>query len=343
LDAGAGSRIANLTIRNGNITACASVNGTGHGAGIGTAAAIDGGTSDIGTLSISNGNITAVAGLGQDRWGCGIGCGTDSVIHTLSLSGGRIRAEGDAGGIGSRGGTEPTGGEVEMLNFSGTGLAVCAAGPHGFPVDASSIAFSGASWVFLTTGDRLFGRAPSAQGRLSLAVLYGSVTAEGDEPLSLLHRPAIQIGNLTLPPGDSWTFCPGQPCKGGGNCFGGASFEVKALAVAVASPGECVLTARNGSVSGFLGTASDPSFVLLDSNVSFFSNAGFFPALPSGTCTPSQPFVPSFQPSRSGALPASLAFTASATFTMALRPLYRVRTRRLLDLGLFLFYAPPWA
>jgi hypothetical protein len=28
---------------------------------------------------------------------------------------------------------------------------------------------------------------------------------------------------------------------------------------------------------------------------------------------------------------------------MALRPLYRVRTRRLLDFGLLLFYAPEWA
>jgi hypothetical protein len=90
------SAIGNLTIVNENITA----SGSSYGSGIGTGYA-DSGSSKIGDLTILNGNITA--GSSYDGSGSGIGTGRGgslavSMIETLSVFGGRIRAKGTQAG-----------------------------------------------------------------------------------------------------------------------------------------------------------------------------------------------------------------------------------------------------
>jgi hypothetical protein len=130
--------------------------------------------------------------------GIGTGPGNWSKINNLALLGGRITAKGDFAGIGN----------PELLTIGGNIEIAADANPGSVPIIAFSILFQNADVLFRTTQDRLLGSFPDVGGSLTLAIVYGDVTAEGNEPLLGLglNESFLQIGNLSIPDGFPWTF-----------------------------------------------------------------------------------------------------------------------------------------
>jgi hypothetical protein len=224
--------IGNLTIVSGNITASSS----NYGSGIGTGYVyyeMAKGTSRIGNLTIVCGNITA----NSSHYGSGIGtgCGQEegiSVIETLSILGGKIKAKGTESGIGS--GFERS--EVKLLRFSGTVNLFCTVtNKTKFPINASSIVLSSTSLMITTAQNRIFGVNPFREGSLNLSFVYENVTSAGSEPLSLLNLRFLQIGNVSLPISNFWRFCVSG--IGHENCIDVESTAVKSLLFSVPSEG----------------------------------------------------------------------------------------------------------
>jgi hypothetical protein len=225
------STIGSIAIMSGNIIA----NSTRDGSGIGTVEGYSNGTSAIGNLTIVGGNVTANSSNGG---GSGIGTalsesGGISMIETLSTFGGRIRVNGTEAGIGS--GFD--GSEVKLLRFSGrVNLFSTVNPPMKFPINASSIVLSDTSLTITTPHARIFGVSPVRQGSLNLNLIYESVTSANVEPLSLLNERFIQIGNVSVPESDGWSFCVSR--LGYENCFETESKNVKSLIFSVPSEGQ---------------------------------------------------------------------------------------------------------
>jgi hypothetical protein len=179
-----------------------------------------------------NGNIAARS----SSWGAGIGAGRGvnggiSFVRSLSIRGGKMTANGTLAGIGSGG----EGGEVELLRFSGNAVLTCDANVTKFPVNASSIVFSNASLIFITSRNRLFGVSPSSSNLLNLVIVYLNVTNEENGPLLKLNGTLLEIGNVTIPLSSYWMLCmSGVGCEDWDET---GSSSVKSLIVSIPSEG----------------------------------------------------------------------------------------------------------
>jgi hypothetical protein len=113
---------------------------------------------------------------------------------------------------------------------------------------------------------------------LNLNVAYESVTSAGSEPLWLLNSTFLQIGNVSLPNSNFWTFC--TFCTSGidqENCIDIESTKVKSLLFSIPLQGNYSIRAFNEALIGFLGIDTDLSPFDVLSNFSFVSNAYFIP------------------------------------------------------------------
>jgi hypothetical protein len=286
----------------GNVTAMVSSYGTGIGSGYGFARS---GDSKIGNLAIMNGNITASSSSVGSGIGSALGQpgGTApdpnlpglyaSVVATLSILGGTIRANGVTAGIGSG-----VGGELRSLFISGRAVIVCNTNTSNYPVKASSIRLSNPSVVFATNGPRVFGASPSSSGSVNLSIWYGTVRTSDTEPLSGLNAPFLRLGNVSLPDSRSWTFCiSGDSFR---RCIDADSVDVKSLTFSVPSPGRYSVNAMNAVHSGRLETDDRlPFFEIADEWQESFAGRVRFALLQSAT--PSEAFRDSETLRRSGA------------------------------------------
>jgi hypothetical protein len=198
--------------------------------------------------------------------------------------GGRITANGALTGIGSGG----QGGDVKRLIFSGNAELLCNADSPSFVVNASSIELTNCSLVFTTPRKRLFGASPSNSGSLNLTILFGDVTSEGDEPLTRLNATFLQIGKLSLPDKESWSFCiSGMRDE---RCIRSEARTVQSLLFSTDGPGNYSVRAFAESLSGFLVPGDSCAPFVVESNLSFFPSAKFvssYEPTPTATSAPS--------------------------------------------------------
>jgi hypothetical protein len=187
-----------------------------------------------------------------------------------------------------------------------------------------------ASVIFGTEGARLFGVSPSREGRLYLAILYGSATSRESEPLSSVDAPILQIGNVSFHPpmdGDSvgWTFCVSG--ADAGNCIA-APFpevrEVKSVILSIPSLGSYSIRALLDGSARVLETPDEGSLLTVSSNFSFIPVARF--VFPPRSATP---------------LPSATPFPSSTeTFTVPLRGGFHSRRTLIFQATFFSF--PLW-
>jgi hypothetical protein len=227
----------------------------------------------IENLTIMNGNITASSsGVGS---GIGTGRGTRggiSVIDTLSILGGRIKANGTDSGIGS--GFE--GSEVKLLKLSGTVVLFCTVtNTTKFPINASSIVLFDTSLTIITSQNRVFGWNPFRQGSLNLSIIYESVTSADSEPLWFLNLTFLQIGNVSVPFSEFWTFC--ILGIGDQSCHDTESRFVKSLLFSLPSQGHYSIRGLNENLMGFFETESGLWSFNVSSNFSFIPEVHFIP------------------------------------------------------------------
>jgi hypothetical protein len=306
-ESGGTSKIENLTIVSGNITANSSYMGSGIGTGLGESD----GTSKIENLMIVSGNITASSSNRGSGIGTGIGESGTSVIETLSVLGGKIRVNGTQSGIGS--GFEES--EVQLLRFSGTVILFCTVtDTNKFPINASSIVLSDTLLTITTPQNRVFGGTPIRQSSLNLSIVYENVTSADSEPLWLLNSTFLQIGNVSLPNSDFWNFCiSGIDPK---YCIHIESRKVKSLLFSVPSQGSYSIRASNEVLIGFIEA---------DSGLSSFNVWSNFSFIPEGY------FVVGSSPA------ATITETRSQPFTVPLREGYRTGKIWILKFAMFVF------
>jgi hypothetical protein len=146
-------------------------------------------------------------------------------------------------------------------------------------VNATSIDLSDASIVFETPQNRLFGVSPG--GTTSIAIVYGSPTAANVEPLSELATSFLQIGNLSLPGSDPWTFCLTSNGTNAGlsRCFGTDLVEIKSFVCSVADGGNFSIAASSISFRGFLVHA-DGSAIFEVQTIRTFVDEAYFSFFP---------------------------------------------------------------
>jgi hypothetical protein len=230
----------------------------------------------------------------------------------------------DGAGIGS-GGDES---EVEVLTLGRTAVLLCDANTSKFPVNASSIVFVDASLTFETPRNRLFGVSPLREGSLNLTLLYGSVTSNGDEPLSLLNGIFLQIGNVSLPASEpeseSWSFCVSSVDHE--HCIGIVSNEVKSVIVSVPSANNYSMKGFCGDVSGFFEIHQSLSVFEVVPDSSFFTSAYFV-------------FSSTAEPTAS-ATTADASPTPTAHFTVSFQAFFHPKKLWIFGLGWFVF--APW-
>jgi hypothetical protein len=263
------SKVGQLAIVNSIVSASCSA----WGAGIGTAFGSNRyGSSRIDTLIIVNGTTNATS----FEYGCGIGCGYSqnggqSTIGTLSLIGGTITAHGTLADIGCG-----QGGSVDLLRFSGNQTILCNSDNSAeYCINANSIVLSNGSLSFATHRDRLFDVYPSIEGSINLMIRYGTVTSDASEHFPIVNSPVLQIGNLSLPSIEPWTFC----VAGSNNhhCYANDLTDVKSFILTVPSPGNYWIRASGDAQDGIIRTNDVVSLFDVQSSRDFISEAHFLP------------------------------------------------------------------
>jgi hypothetical protein len=155
-------------------------------------------------------------------------------------------------------------------------------------VNASSIVLNDASVVFQTQGNRLFGVGPSRNGGLNLAILYGSETTAGVEPLSGLNAAFLQIGEVSQLRAGPLSF--GVSNEASEWWFVDDLAGMKSLLTVVTGEGAYSIFVEDPWASGHLVPSEGGSSFSLSGNLSFFAMAQFVPAesrTPTASMTPS--------------------------------------------------------
>jgi hypothetical protein len=219
----------------GNITATSS----GDDSGIGSGSSSGGGASTVTNLAIMSGNITASSSEGHS--GIGSGSSNDGGAST-----------------------------VKLLRFSGTVMLFCRGN---FPINASSIILSNTSLTISTPLKCVVGENPFREGSLNLSIAYENATSAGLEQLWGLNSTVLQIGNVSLPDSNFWTFC--ISAIGYENCFDIKSTKVKSLLFSVPFQGSYSIRAFKEGSMGFIGTEACLWPFDVSSNFSFIPSAKF--------------------------------------------------------------------
>jgi hypothetical protein len=257
----------------GNIIASSS----GGGSGIGTGYSSFSGTSTVTNLMIMSGNITA-----SSSGGCsGIGTGNSSI-----------------GGVST----------VGLLKISGTVILFCTGS---FPINASSIILSNTSLTITTPQNRVFAENPLREDLLNLSIAYETVTSKGLESVESLNSTFLQIGNVSLPDSNFWTFCLSGIIQE--NCFNIRSTEVKSFLFSVPLEGNYSIRAFNDDLMGFIGTDAGLYPFDVSSDFLFVPNAYF---IPDSSKTPTPSRTPSASLPFANSLPCADSFQFSSSLSL---------------------------
>jgi hypothetical protein len=157
-------------------------------------------------------------------------------------------------------------------------------------MNASTILLSNASVLFETDQNRLFGAEPLGFGGVSVVIIYGTITTKNSEPLSRLNigKRFLQIGNLTLPGIDPWTFCVSLIGSfETAQCFKSDLTGVKSFIVSVSNIGNVFIEASNGVFAGFLSKVDGSGFFEVSEIYNFVDEARFSFFTNTPTPTPS--------------------------------------------------------
>jgi hypothetical protein len=228
-----------------------------------------------------------------------------------------VDAQSLAGGTGI--GVGSPRGQLNSLQLSGTSILNSNSNSVDHAVNATSIVIADASLVFETNGTCLFGSSPSKTGLIELAIFYHMVTVKGEEPLSELETVFLQIGNLSIPEDEKWTFCLSNGTYE--RCIGAPSDDVKSIVVSIPRLGNYSIQAFTDSRRGHLECDGNAVFHV-NSNVSFFQIAVFVPVRsisppPTPQLTPTDHPTLSVQFSQSNANVQSRNMIASMNFGLS--------------------------
>jgi hypothetical protein len=142
------------------------------------------------------------------------------------------------------------------------------------------------------------------------------ITEQNNEPLSELDMILLQIGNLTVPRSNDWTFCISGMDHD--DCFATESPRVKSMIVSIPSLGNYSMKAFNDATSGFLETGEGISIVSVASNRSFIKECHFVPDATAIATVAASPTIPkTISSSLSPTAPFTVTYVNGETGTIA--------------------------